>query len=102
MRRMGFAIAGLLAATVASGETIRCGSYLVDESASVEELLSKCGEPDQRETKFDDVWARNADGGTRVVGQTKTEYLTYDRGTQQAAIRVTIVDGKIRSIERVK
>lgn len=102
MRNALLAATCLLAAPLVSAETIRCGNLLVDETATVEELLRKCGEPDLRETHLQDVWARNPNGGTRVVGQTRTEYLTYDRGTQQKAIRVTIIDGKIRSIERVK
>ena len=102
MRHVLIAVAALLAFPVAHGETMRCGSSLVDESATLDELLAKCGEPAKRERKVEDVWARNANGGTRVVGQTMTEYLTYDRGSQAAPMRVTVVDGKIRSIERVQ
>jgi hypothetical protein len=101
MRRVSI----LLAATVlaiggARAETIRCGSHLVDESASVDELLQKCGEPARKERKVEDVWARNATGGTRVVGQTVTERWTYERGSQAAPVVVTIVDGKVKSVER--
>ncbi|HEX7373709.1 MAG TPA: DUF2845 domain-containing protein [Steroidobacteraceae bacterium] len=102
MRYVLVAIVAVLACPVAHGETMRCGSSLVDETATLDELLAKCGEPARREHKVEDVWARNANGGTRVVGQTQTEYLTYDRGSQAAPMLVTVVDGKIRSIERVR
>ena len=85
--------------TARADETIRCGSWVVDSSASVEELVRKCGEPSSKETLVQDVRARNADGTTRVVGTTVTEFWTYDRGTRALTIVVTIVDGKIRSIE---
>jgi hypothetical protein len=38
----------------------------------------------------------------RTVGTTITEYRTYDRGTRSFRILVTIVDGRIRSIERAE
>ena len=102
MRHILIAVIAVLAFPAAHAETMRCGSALVDESATLDELLAKCGEPSKREQRVEDVWARNANGGSRVVGQTQTEYLTYDRGSQAAPMLVTVVDGKIRSIERVQ
>jgi Protein of unknown function (DUF2845) len=90
---------------LAHGETIRCGSWLVDESATVEELVRKCGEPASKRFEEQDVRVRSPNdpnSTTRKTGTTVTEYWTYDRGTQAAPILVTIVDGKIRSIERAR
>ena len=101
MQHLSVAVALLLFAATVSAEPIRCGSWVVDESVSVEELLRKCGEPAEKRSKVEDVWARNPDGSTRRVGTSVTEYWTYDRGPRAAPVRVTIVDGKIRSIERV-
>jgi hypothetical protein len=36
------------------------------------------------------------------VGETTIETWTYDRGTQAAPMVVTIVDGRIKSIDRRK
>ena len=90
-------------ANPAHSETIRCGSWLVDASVTVEELVRKCGEPASKRAVEQDVWARSPnDSSTRIVGTTVTEYWTYDRGTQAAPVLVTIIDGKIRSIERIR
>jgi len=64
---------------MAHSETIRCGSWLVDGSVTID-----------------------LNSNTRKIGTTVTEYWTYDRGTQAAPVLVTIVDGRIRSIERIK
>jgi len=64
---------------IAHSETIRCGSWLVDGSVTID-----------------------LNSNTRKIGTTVTEYWTYDRGTQAAPVLVTIVDGRIRSIERIK
>ncbi len=86
-----------------AGETIRCGSSLVDESTTVAELLQKCGEPTSKRTEEHDVRARNPNNpGTHKVGTTVVEYWTYDRGTRAAPVLVTIRDGKIRSIQYVQ
>ena len=89
----------LLLGTAHADETIRCGRWVVDSSATVEELVSKCGEPTAKDSVVQDVRARNTDGTTRVVGTTVTEFWTYERGSGALPIVVTIVDGRIRSIE---
>jgi hypothetical protein len=90
---------------LAHGETIRCGSWLVDASVTVEELVRKCGEPASKRYEEQDVRVRSPNdlnSSTRKIGTTVTEYWTYERGTQAAPVLVTIVDGKVRSIERIR
>lgn len=100
-------IYGLIAAmTVTAGvaqadETIRCGKWVVNSSVTVAELLQKCGDPASKETREEDVWARNVNGGSHRVGTTVVESWIYDRGSQAAPVKVSIVDGKVRSIERI-
>jgi len=96
------AVATLVFGTAYGSETIRCGSSLVDSSVTVEELLRKCGEPVSKQYSEQDIRTRNAGGGTRKIGTTVTEYWTYDRGSQASPVVITIVDGKVRSIERVQ
>lgn len=107
MRHELITVAALVVGIVdmAHGETIRCGSWLVDESATVDELVLKCGEPASKRLVEQDVRVRSPNdlnSTTRKIGTTVTEYWTYDRGTQAAPVLVTIVDGKIRSIERAR
>jgi hypothetical protein len=94
------AIAGLSPGVAICDEAFRCGSWLVTSDLSVAELLKKCGEPTSREVSTEDVFARTTGGATQRVGVTVTEVWRYDRGTRAAAMVVTIVDGKIQSLER--
>jgi hypothetical protein len=73
----------------------RCGNSLVSADVSVVELVKKCGEPTSRQVSTEDV--HNHEG--YKIGTTTTEVWRYDRGSRAAPMIVTIVDGKIRSIE---
>jgi hypothetical protein len=96
------AAATLVVGTVHGSETIRCGTWVVDASVTVDDLLRKCGEPASKRYSEQDVRTRNAGGGSRKIGTTVTEYWTYDRGSRASPVLVTIIDGKVRSIERVQ
>jgi uncharacterized protein DUF2845 len=92
-----------LFSTAASAENFRCGQWIASKDMSVEELLEKCGAPTQKTAESIDVYGPAVSGGGRVKRGTSTiEKWTYDRGTQAAAMVVTIVDGEIKSMERAK
>jgi hypothetical protein len=87
----------------ASAETFRCGNSIASSDLSVDDLVKKCGEPTTRATRTEDVLVRNRNNGLMVkTGETLIETWTYERGTQSAPMVVTIVDGRIKSIERQK
>ncbi len=90
----------LLVAQPAAAETFRCGQWIASRDMSVAELLEKCGEPTTRSVRQEDIFARSAGGGTHRIGTSTIETWTYDRGSQSFAMVVTIVDGKIKSMER--
>ena len=93
----------LMLPLAASAETFRCGNWIASSDMSVEELVKKCGEPTTQTSKTEDVLVRNRDNGLMLkTGETVTETWTYNRGTQAAPMVVTIVDGRIKSIERQK
>ena len=93
-------VAPLCGAAVAD-ETFRCGQWIVTSEMTVAELRAKCGEPASRESSKQDVLVRNRNNGLmRRVGETVVETWTYNRGTQAAPMIVTIVDGRIKSIDR--
>lgn len=101
MYRKLIAVAALLAMPAAHGdETMRCGRWLVDSSATVEELLKKCGNPDSMRNEESDLRAMGPNGGMVKIGTAVTQYWTYDRGTQAAPIIVILKNGKIHSIKR--
>jgi hypothetical protein len=103
MRRRWNAIVGLLSLILAEGahaDSMRCGSFVVNETIAVAELLEKCGEPASKEVKTEDVIARNPDGFTRKVGTKTIERWIYQRSNRALPMAVTIVDGKVIGLER--
>jgi hypothetical protein len=94
--------AGLgLVATANADESFRCGKWVVTSAMSVQEFAAKCGQPTSRTSKTEDVMARNRSTGLMLkVGESTLETWTYDRGTQAQPMVLTIVDGKIKSIDR--
>jgi hypothetical protein len=98
-------IAGTMACLLpvaAHAETFRCGQSLVTSEMTVSELTNKCGAPTSRESKTEDVKVRNQHGLMIKIGETTTETWTYDRGSQGAPMVVTIIDGAIKKIERLR
>jgi hypothetical protein len=83
---------------VRADDSIRCGNYIVDSDATVDELLEKCGAPTSKDVTEEEVWEPAADGGRHTVGKTVTQVWTYDRGSRAFKIVVTIVDDKIKHI----
>jgi len=90
----------LVATTVHADETFRCGQWIANSDMSVSELLSKCGQPDDRQSSTEDVMVRNKHGLMQKTGETRIETWTWDRGPNAAPMVATIVDGRIKSIER--
>jgi hypothetical protein len=92
-----------LTPAAASAETFRCGKWIIDTDTTLEELSQKCGAPSSHESRTEEIKARNRINGLWVrTGETTTEIWTYDRGRRAAPMVVTIVDGQIKSIERLK
>ena len=88
---------------VHADETFRCGKWIASSSMSVGELVAKCGEPGARTRETHDVLVRNRNNGLMIKsGETTVETWTFDRGTTAPPMVVTIVDGRIKSIERKK
>jgi len=100
--KTSLAIAALLMLPLAaSAENFRCGNWIASSDMSVADLVQKCGEPTSRSSRTEDVKVRNRNNGLMLkVGETLIETWTYDRGPQSAPMVVTIVDGRIKSLER--
>jgi hypothetical protein len=97
----------VLAALLASGapamadETFRCGKWIASSELTPAELAEKCGPPTFHESRTEDIRVRNRNTGLmEKTGETRIETWTYDRGTQAPPMIVTIVDGRIKSIDR--
>lgn len=97
----GALVAVLIVSQPAFAESFRCGQWIASEDMSVEELLQKCGAPTQKTSETIDVYGPSVSGAGRVKrGTSVIEKWTYNRGSQAAPMVVTIVDGKITSMER--
>jgi hypothetical protein len=92
-------LAALLPASATSDELFRCGQWLVSAEMPVAELLKKCGEPSSKEVSSEDIRSHVVGGGTEKIGTTTKEVWRYDRGSRASPMIVTIVDGKIESME---
>lgn len=86
----------------ATAGTLRCGSYLVQEGDDAFSVLARCGEPTQRMTITEPIYASSADGGTYptdLVGY--TQVWRYDRGSMSFPVIIKIADGVVQSIRFV-
>ena len=78
MRQIALVTASLLILPLAaSAESMRCGKWVVSETASTAEILEKCGEPQKKDVSHEDIYARNTLGNTNKVGVKVTERWRY-------------------------
>lgn len=97
------AVISALSAPALADETFRCGKWIITSELALEELRAKCGEPTSRESNTQDVIVRNRNTGLMVkVGETTVQSWIYEREAHAAPMVVTIVDGRIKSIDRQK
>ena len=92
----------LALAPAASAESMRCGKWVVSETSSAAEIVEKCGEPQKKDVSHEDIYARNTLGNTNKVGVKVTERWRYQASDRVLPMLVTIVDGKVVSIERTE
>jgi hypothetical protein len=92
----------ILLPLAASAESMRCDKWVISETSSAAEILEKCGEPQKKEISHEDVYARNSLGNTNKIGVKVTERWRYQSSNRVLPMLVTIVDGKVVSIERTE
>jgi len=86
-----------------AADTLRCGSYLIQEGDDAFSVVDKCGEPTKRMTIAEPVYASSAGGGTYATGViANTELWRYNRGSRSFPVIITITDGFVQSIRFVK
>ena len=82
-------------------DSLRCGSWIVARPVSLDELLSKCGEPQKKEVTTEDIRSSGRSGSSsRKIGTTTIEKWTYNADGQSLPMIVTIVDGQVTKIDR--
>jgi Protein of unknown function (DUF2845) len=90
-------LSGAMSGTAFADEAFRCGRWVVSSSLTVAELLDKCGAPTSQQSRTQDV--RNAGNSGIKVGTTTIETWRYERPGALTMV-VTIVDGRIKSLDR--
>jgi len=87
----------------AQADTMRCGSQLVSEGDSTDEVLALCGEPAERKRTWIVRQPRFEYGGQEIPfpGQEEVpvDLWTYDFGANKLMRRVRFVAGKVDTIE---
>lgn len=73
------------ATPASAGDTLRCGSQLIQPGLSQAEVRAKCGEPTSQSVTTEDVRS-----GNQVVGKTQRSRWTYAR---YSSTTVLVFDG---------
>jgi hypothetical protein len=102
MSRILLALIILTVPGVAASESMRCGKWVVNEHTPAQEIVTKCGEPQDKEVKTEDVLGINALGNPIKLGVATTERWYYKRSPGSFTMVVTILDGETKSIERAE
>jgi len=96
-------LALLLIPAAAQADSMRCGSRLVSEGDSIDEVLALCGEPAQRQRTWIVRQPRFEYGGQDIPFQgyeeVPVDIWTYDFGANKLMRRVRFVAGKVESID---
>jgi hypothetical protein len=96
-------VLALASSAVVHADSMRCGNKIVSESATLDELVTKCGQPQSRDVEKEDVYALNPNGArVKTGGQTVKERWIYRPTPGALPMAVQIVDGKIVSISRAE
>ena len=101
-----FALASLLMPATATADSMRCGSRLVTEGDSIDEVLAHCGEPAKRSRTWIVRQPRFEYGGQEIpfqgTDEVPVDVWTYDFGASKLMRRVRFVAGKVDSIETLE
>ncbi|WP_331068856.1 DUF2845 domain-containing protein [Steroidobacter sp.] len=101
MRLTASMLALLAVAAPAGADSMRCGKWVVNESVTVDELVSKCGQPRSKDITKEDVYMTNVNGmRVKTDRVTITERWIYQPSPRSLPMVVVIVDGKIVSLTR--
>jgi hypothetical protein len=108
MRPAGFV---LLLATLAGppgarADAVRCGSRLITEGDTIDEVLAFCGEPAERKRTWIRRQPRFEYGGQEIPfpgeEDVPVDLWTYDFGANKLMRRIRFVAGKVDSIETLE
>ena len=89
-----------LSRDASADDSTRCRTgRIVNVGMMAEEIVARCGEPKSRSGEDVPIRVRTAAGGTAVIGTTRVERWTFERGQGQFDAVFTFEDGKLVDIE---
>ncbi|MBK7902941.1 MAG: DUF2845 domain-containing protein [Proteobacteria bacterium] len=101
--RLVWILAGLLIASGASADSVRCGSKLITEGDPIEKVREYCGEPTETQRTWMTRQPRFEYGGQEIPFEgsedVPVELCTYDFGPNKRVRRIRFIAGKVDSIE---
>jgi hypothetical protein len=100
MRPLLYLPLSLLVSLPASADSMRCGKWVVNEQSAPDEIVQKCGEPQDKRATTEDVLGKNALGNPIKLGVSTKETWYYRPSTRSLPMVVKIVDGRVTALER--
>ncbi len=101
--RLVWILAGLLIASGASADSVRCGSKLITEGDPIEKVREYCGEPTETQRTWMTRQPRFEYGGQEIPFEgsedVPVDLWTYDFGPNKLVRRIRFIAGKVDSIE---
>ena len=96
-------LSGLLIASGASADSVRCGSKLITEGDPIEKVREYCGEPTETQRTWMTRQPRFEYGGQEIPFEgsedVPVDLWTYDFGPNKLVRRIRFIAGKVDSIE---
>ena len=96
-------LSGLLIASGASADSVRCGSKVITEGDPIEKVREYCGEPTETQRTWMTRQPRFEYGGQEIPFEgsedVPVDLWTYDFGPNKLVRRIRFIAGKVDSIE---
>ena len=101
--RLVWILSGLLIASGASADSVRCGSKLITEGDPIEKVREYCGEPTETKRTWITRQPRFEYGGQEIPfpgeEDVPVDIWIYDFGPNKLVRQIRFVAGKVDSIE---
>ena len=96
-------LSGLLIASGATADSVRCGSKVITEGDLIEKVREYCGEPTETQRTWMTRQPRFEYGGQEIPFEgsedVPVDLWTYDFGPNKLVRRIRFIAGKVDSIE---
>ncbi|SEU18151.1 DUF2845 domain-containing protein [Stigmatella erecta] len=102
---MALPVALCLLAPPSHAASLRCGTHIVSDGATRDEVLARCGEPASKDTRSvaqENKTRTGKNESTKEIVYKTFEDWTYNFGTNRLMQVVTFEDGKLVSVQSTR